>query len=406
MVNAQSQYNVSFAEGNKIVVINAENKISLQEVAIQYNIAQELLALYNQVPLSYQFNAGEEISIPLTETNFFRTTSVSSSNAKFSPIFYTVNKDESIQSLCMKFLVSENTMLKWNSNIQNKSNLNGSKIQVGWLKYGSLESESSNTYQAYENPAKATFKSDIKKDWNSAKNAVNSTWNKVGSSLKSKPKASNKMIQDSIKVTATPKINGTKVATEKFRVGFNSTMNSAGKGISKGASQFKNWISKKPKSTATLQNQIVNSELPKIEANAAIIQSKELIDVKSEEIDSVYNTMASEVVTEDVSNKVIQNVDQIEKVSTGALNVEGNTTWFYNGNLGSIYHVFTNAAPKGSSVVLWNKINNKSIVAKVLGPLSKSEEDENTIFILSENAMAELGAQRQIIKLTLQSIKD
>lgn len=395
-LRAQSEnHKVEMMDGNKVIVITNPSAIAAQDIAELYHVSLDVLAMYNQVNASAVFEANKEIIIPLSETNFFKTSSISSVNANFYPVYYTADTDESVTSICKKFLITTSTFTAWNKELD-QNNISGLDVQVGWLKFGSKDGDAAtyNTFKQTDGSIKPiNFSSEIKSDWKIVKSEVNETWKNVSKSL-NKGKASKEINKDVIVVVPkdVPNTNTTK-NSDNFKKELNTTWQSTKSGVSKTSAKVKNAFTKKNKQPAVKANEgnaQAQSNETKIDDNASV---EPFVDSVS--VDAVLNDAS------DATEAAIEVAANTENTANKANATSGNAAWFYSGSLGTTYHVFTNAAAKGTSIELLNPETNKKITATVLGPLSKDEEEQGTVFIVSENAMQPLGAKREIIQLKM-----
>lgn len=104
---------------------------SIYQIARDYHIRPSALLKFNDMGNETAIKYGQNIQIPLLETNFFKMGGLAEENG-YSPVVYKGNANESLSSLAKKHKVSESTLSKWNGGAS--SYTAGESLIVGWIK--------------------------------------------------------------------------------------------------------------------------------------------------------------------------------------------------------------------------------------------------------------------------------
>lgn len=127
---AKSNFVAQYKDGTYCISHSVEKGETLFQISRDYYLEPTVLAKYNNMPSNSKVEMNQRIDIPLTETNFFKTSSINAEYG-FQAIYYLID-DESLQDLAQKFYVDKSILKGWNSS---KEFIRGDMIIVGWLKY-------------------------------------------------------------------------------------------------------------------------------------------------------------------------------------------------------------------------------------------------------------------------------
>jgi hypothetical protein len=451
----QVQLFVQQVDGINALIIEVDSQSNLEQLAVKYNVAIDLLGMYNQSSATKVFSKGEKIIVPLTETNYFKNTAVVSKTHKYEPVFFKAENNETMLQICKRFLLSENTLRAWN--VKN-NNSDATIMQVGWLKCGGAANEAVNAkvYDYYNPSASNKYgykKEDFKRDVKNVTGGITKTFKpKSKKTANADTFASKENIPEPEAAQAT-NVKGPTTSTKKDRAAAikkksSDVQEEVSGDVKEGWQQIKGgvgkagtWIKKQTKSIKPNDN--TKKVQPKDATNNDNDLVKEVIDYKQEvtetnseatnnDLPSGEDTTISDAIdvavsapdeaasvaeeaanaAEEAAKIAIEHVKEaaakepdVETTKINVTNVielqKGSATWFYSGGLGSTYGIFTNVAPKGTLLKVFCEASNKTITAKVLGTLNKSDIEEGTMFIIGDNAKAALGASSKVIEVSV-----
>ena len=131
VVNAQN-YIVENYLGINCLAHNVVQGESFYQVAQRYFVRPSTLALVNNIENTDIELSGQKLYVPLTETNFYKTTGLESSVFTFEPVFYKVMNETSASEIANVFFITDKDINQWNKRMASPSS--GDKVIVGWLK--------------------------------------------------------------------------------------------------------------------------------------------------------------------------------------------------------------------------------------------------------------------------------
>jgi hypothetical protein len=444
-INAQIDSNFVVSQnGTNLIKLMVQESTTIKDISYRYNVSSELLALFNTYAVNDKILPNAIVTIPLTETNYYKNTSIGS-NQGFVPLFYIADETEKLVDVSRKFLIPEATLYKWN-NLKSQSLQFGAALQIGWLKDNQINFATNTTSKILqsENNLKyepnRTFKDDIKSDYQNAKKKISKSVNQLGKSIKtitsskSNQKQTTTILPDTIvgnplvdntamiaidSVPVKSNISFPKSSTKKLdlKKGFENTKNEIGKtftnigtsinkgidkiGGTKNKSYQKEQVEKDARIKAESQKLKEQQETKKanlvIESNTKVADAEivnndtKLIEKPIENDMEIpkYQKDNEDAVLYEKKEKKSEEVKIVEPkpISTNNNSAQkinpksGKAITFYAGAAG--FHLaYTDYAPKGSKIIVENKKNGKKIEATVLGPLQKNGQDSEGIFIL------------------------
>lgn len=431
--NTQAQTDSLFVtqqNGVNLVSISSTEVSTLQGVANMYNVSADIISLFNQYTFTDKIPANESVLLPLTETNYFK---LSSMNAQmgYLPIYYQPTIEEKVIEISKRFLVSESTLYKWNA-LNSQDIIADKAILVGWLKTNQTQNNIVvvGKKTSYQYTKDDTFSKDIKADYANAKAKVKSAAHQISKGIKTittpKPKlvtpivqTENVVVEDTLDVvpagfasSKSRSLQRTYInSKETVKEGVNKVGTTVNKGITKvtkivnrGYQQEK--LEREARLNAAQLPKKINTEVPAInnvakqelQADAEIINNDTTISAKevastkdevdipkyiNENADANIYDLAGSTPKAELNNTASANGKEINPKS-------GKAITFYSGSEG-MHLAITDYAPKDAKILVENKKNGKKIMAKVLGPMNKnSEEEAGLLILLSDTVKKEL----------------
>jgi hypothetical protein len=195
-------------------VLFVQHKIQVGETIFQlakdYSLRPAVLSQFNSLAYSTNLSEIPTIDIPLTETNFFKFSSLTE-NGGFLRVIYALESNMNANAICTRFGISSESFLKWNNSSQTTIFNTTDEVTIGWLKYAKIETKVAanneiNTYKSIEKPLEKSVTNTSEKEANgnrlSKKNSgdklkiisskiatsTSNTWHKIKNTLR--PKAS------------------------------------------------------------------------------------------------------------------------------------------------------------------------------------------------------------------------
>jgi LysM repeat protein len=384
-------------DGASIIKQKTQVEMSLLDIAEDFNISIDLLKLFNNYSDTQVLNIGTEINIPLTETNYFKNTKISTNNAVYYPVYYIPNTNDNMVSVCKKFFVTEFNLMNWN-NLKTTDIGTKDKLQIGWYKYGQ-NNNITNKEKAANRVAfntQSSFKEDVKRDWKSAQTKVRGVYNSV-SKTKIQSNNGNKT-----------KPNLKLIEKEKLKTDFNSAVDrtketfvTAGEKIQ---STVKQVGGNKVKKTTNPVKAIPKIEIAIIDTPKVELAG-EKIPQETNQPQGIYQLAGADTIVQinesEVGEAELSTINEMKPIQN-TNTTSGKAGWFYSGPIGNEYYVFTNKANKGEYVWVEAKLDNsKKIKAKVLGPLKEEELENEQIILVSDNAKDYFKAGNQLIDVNV-----
>ncbi len=429
--------------GNNVIVISKNKDCKLVQIAQEFNVTEELLAIFNGVEQNADFQAGQAITIPLTETNTVKNKNAAFNLPNFKALYHKTKLGQDIQDICKQYLLSPTTLKEWNA-ISNSNLQENTPVLVGWLKINDpsngIENEKSTTYNntnIIDNIAEGSKK---------VFNKFGQGLEKTGRNLLEAGKKINIMETDSIAYSAygidtVSMIDAplyqylrddifslyTKEARQntqkKIATGLDNTVGTVKSIFGNSKEKTKGWLEKNKQDKIARKAQ---AQKESYEKNKKLAEQQELaLQQKQAALETQKNKMANEKLKLEPSEKVesiydlagqsTQNntlegdngdIEIIEKprVPNSAKSLNGKATWFYVGSTGGTYYVFCNYAPKGATIRLTNANTNSYIDAKVLGSLTTNETKSGLVALVSDNAKEALGVENGEFSISLSNL--
>jgi hypothetical protein len=426
--NANAPLFVTQNGATNVVVIAQSVEATLAKIAAKYNVSQELLAVFNNKKTSDVFPENEEIIIPLVETNYIKKQNKSDNQNTYLGLYHQASANQELKELCRLYLVSASNILEWNQ-LKPNSNITGTNLLIGWLKVSAKD----------EMNTKAL--NDIKTSSKKITTSINSGINSVTKSMKdatNKLNINNLINTDSIAYDVTDEDTISRVSQPLVQLLTQDIFNeenkkllaSSGDKLKKSYAKVKGSIknvieSEKDKNYEAKQKAIqaqkdkallqeTNTSLKKEldeKNNSTAVEinqkdNKEIIT--SEKTESIYDLAKNhndeeKNDSENLSTEPDRNAknNSNEKLTKHSNKLSGNAAWFYVGSTGGTFYVFTNYAPKGSIISIFNPVIKASIIATVLGPLTNEEIKSGQIALISDNAKADLKCDTQDFQVEL-----
>ena len=402
-------------EGNFITYSVAKGE-SLGDIAEKFSIKTATLLKFNNMLLNSSLKPNQSISIPLTETNYFRLNGISTSDS-FLPIYYILESNIEKNNLCTQLGILVESFDKWNKTEYADHLITGEKVLVGWLKIGANPQEKSfpnkisrkeitNNNVKFEDPKKNPSYETPSKIVNSDNKLINKKINepiqkrehevvsllnpkakkklqtnllvklkKIFSSGGYEPYKSKKNEVDKKHINKVP--NSEKTA-EKSYLKAASLKETNNKKRLKEKNVVFSRIKKTINSSEKLSKPIIKTRPHKTKE----IQEKK-VSVKTKEI----------ALRENPKEKVASNFTINNEIKYLHLTnfKNGKASLFYAGNGSGKFYVVTNIAPKGEIVKVTNTSNGQYVMAEVIGSLPNTDISKGLLIKLSDNAKLPLG---------------
>jgi hypothetical protein len=437
-------YFVSQVNGTNVIIVKKSESMPLSLLAKEYSVSEELLSVFNNVERSESITANQEIVIPLTETNFIKDKLVATNSNLYRPLYHQGTENQSIQAISKMYLLPATKLLDWNK-IKTSTITDNTQLLVGWLRTTDpLKPESVSPITAGKKMVSSGI-NEISTGSQKVIEKVGDGLTDAGRRIKStaqKLSINNFIDVDSLAYSAED-IDTTSImemplvyqlSTEVMNADNLQLVNKTGEKIKTGfqsvKKSFKKLVDKKEdadakpkKSTAADKQKIQAEEFAKNKAafaaeEAAALQKEQ--DKKEAAAKKLAEQMPTEpqetiydLAKQNAQEAEIDNLTTEPKLTSAGVNItrtvaappkdfkSGRASWFYVGSTGGNYYIFTNFAPKGSNVNVFNSKTNKKIVAKVLGGLTAAEVQAGQIGLISENAKEDLGSKDLEIDITL-----
>ena len=396
-------------DGNFITYSVAKGE-SLGDIAKKFSIKTATLLKFNNMLLNSSLKPNQSISIPLTETNYFRLNGITTSDS-FLPIYYVVESNAEKNNLCTQLGILVESFDKWNKTEYADHLITGEKVLVGWLKIGTNPQEESlpnkiNRKEIANNNVKFE---DHKKhpSYETPSKIVNSD-NKLINKKNNEP--IQKREHEAVS-SLNPKVKK-KLQTNLFVI-IKKIFSSGG---------YEPYKSKKN----NVEKKIVN-KMPNIEKAVANTSPTAKYEVPLKEKINIFSRIRKSFSpSEKFSKLTIKNIPQIKKEiqqKKGLVKVKeivleknkienvesefaikneikplhlansknGKASLFYAGNKSGKIYIVTNIAPKGDIVKVTNTTNGHYIMAEVISSLPNTDISKGLLIKLSDNARLPLG---------------
>ncbi len=332
-------------DGNFITYSVAKGE-SLGDIAKKFSIKTATLLKFNNMLLNSSLKPNQSISIPLTETNYFRLNGITTSDS-FLPIYYLLESNIEKNNLCNQLGILIESFDKWNKTEFADHLITGEKVLVGWLKIGAnLQEESLSNKISRKEITNNNVKFEDHKKYPSYE-----TPSKI---VNSDNKLINKKINEPI---------------QKRDHEVVSSLN--------------------PKAEKKLYNRLLES-IKKI-YNSVFTYNVHLKKAKKPTINSVKvkEIIVEEKLKESIeSNFTIKNEIKPLHLTNSKI---GKASLFYAGTKSGKIYIVTNLALKGEIVKVTNTRNGQYVMAEVISSLPNADISKGLLIKLSENARLPLG---------------
>ncbi len=426
-INSLAQVNKFYVvpvDGANVVPIILKERTTWYNLAEDYNCALDLLKLFNEGS-TLQENA--VVNIPLTETNYFKNTKVTS--GIYQPLYFSVSNTDNVKTICKKFIVPESNLFSWN-NLKDNSLASGQELQIGWFKNGSINTSdiANKNYKsdvAYNK--QSTFKADVKKDFNNAKNKIKNLFSaktkkgnstitineqlienkKLESDINNDIATNNKTVNKSNANSLTDFSNAKVWEKNKFKQDFNAAVKRTKTSLGFNATK-PNAVNTMVSNPITTKDSLANTkemtkEVDKIKEEKEETTKTSIYDLATINKSNVMDTTLTkkDIETEEITHK-------IESTTTTTSTIQkqvgkGNAGWFYSGAIGNEYYAFTNLATRGAYLEV--KYLTTTIKVKVLGQLKTEELNEDKVILLSDNAKTTFGVSNKLISVVISAVQ-
>jgi LysM repeat protein len=332
-------------DGNFITYSVAKGE-SLGDIAKKFSIKTATLLKYNNLLLNSSLKPNQSISIPLTETNYFRLNGITNSDS-FLPIYYILESNIEKNILCTQLRILVESFDKWNKTEYADHLITGEKVLVGWLKIGTISQEESL-------PNKISRKEITNNNVKFEDHKMHPTYETPSKIVNSDNKIIDKKFNEPI---------------QKREHEVVSSLNP--KAIKKLNDRLSGSIKKIYQSIFTYNVDLKNAKKPIINS----VKVKEIVveEIFKESIDSNF-TIKNEIKSSHLANSK-----------------NGKASLFYAGNKSGKIYIVTNLAPKGDIVKVTNTTNGHYIMAEVISSLPNTDISKGLLIKLSDNARLPLG---------------
>ena len=332
-------------DGNFITYSVAKGE-SLGDIAKKFSIKTATLLKYNNLLLNSSLKPNQSISIPLTETNYFRLNGITNSDS-FLPIYYILESNIEKNILCTQLRILVESFDKWNKTEYADHLITGEKVLVGWLKIGTISQEESL-------PNKISRKEITNNNVKFEDHKMHPTYETPSKIVNSDNKIIDKKFNEPI---------------QKREHEVVSSLNP--KAIKKLNDRLSGSIKKIYQSIFTYNVDLKKAKKPIINS----VKVKEIVveEIFKESIDSNF-TIKNEIKSSHLANSK-----------------NGKASLFYAGNKSGKIYIVTNLAPKGDIVKVTNTSNGQYVMAVVISSLPNADISKGLLIKLSENAKFPLG---------------
>jgi LysM repeat protein len=451
----------SVVDGKNVLTVRFTSQMPLAKISNDYNVSEELLRLFND-KLPAKVEAGDEIIVPLVESNYYKNTSLQLKNGMYLPLYHIVNEGETLLSIARSYLLPETSIMRWND-LTVAQVKQDDVLLIGWLRFGNQQT----AFNKAEDSRLQQIKSDVGRTVQNAKEKIGTTASNVGDKIKENTKpveVEKPAIIDSTK-NALKDIrkdirSGVAVVNEKFRKlqdDITTRSNKLTKNVSTSYSKekekldkereertkkkeaekqaklaaspvVKEWVDTKKEADKVQQEKIVPPEVkapPAVEVKEVAKQEVAVEEVKTNETNSLYDlagTQSTEAAKESEEKieeaKLLADLEkaaeekQKEKVPAKPAVANPKTksikkvtaAWFYTGELGSEYFAITNLVAEGKLILITNPNTGKQVQATVMGKLSEDELASGLNLLLSSTAQTALGTTAPKVNLQVAEI--
>jgi hypothetical protein len=333
-------------EGN-FITYKILKEESIADIAKKFCIKTEMLIQFNNLRFNADLKINQTLSIPLTETNYFKLNGIKNS-AGYIPIYYYLESNTIKKNLCLQLNVLVETFDKWNHTEYTDNLISGEDFFVGWLKID-----------------------------------TNTQINQLPVEIINKEKASNNDVKfENFKMQP---------SHETISKNTNSDIKSSDKKnhnpIQKNEQEVV--LSRNPKEKKKLKNQFLsslNTIYHSIFTNKVLLKKEEKPTINPVKIEEI---VVKEKTKENVESKISSEKAQEFKDFVSSKN--GNASLFYAGNSNGKFYVVTNIAAKGKTVKVTNIKNGKYLMAEVISVLSNKDVGKGLLIKLSDNSKSTLG---------------
>jgi LysM repeat protein len=451
----------SVLEGKNVLTVRFTSQMPLAKISNDYNVSEELLRLFND-KLPSKVEAGDEIIVPLVESNYYKNTSLQLKNGMYLPLYHIVNEGETLLGIARSYLLPETSIMRWND-LTVAQVKQDDVLLIGWLRFGNQQT----AFNKAEDSRLQQIKSGVGRTVQNAKEKIGTTANNVSDKIKENTKpvdVEKPSIIDSTK-NALKDIrkdirSGVAVVNEKFKKlqdDITKRSNKLTKNVSTSYSKekekldkereertkkkeaekqaklaaspvVKEWVDTKKEAVKVQQEKSVQ---PEVKAPAAVEvkevpqQEVALDEVKTNETNSLYDlagTQNTEAVKEidaktdeakllaELENAAEQKLKDKPQAKQLVTNPKTKVTkkvaaaWFYTGELGSEYFAITNLVAEGKLILITNPNTGKQVQATVMGKLSEDELASGLNLLLSSTAQAALGTTAPKVNLQVAEI--
>lgn len=127
---AQSDFIVAEEEGTLYINHRVMDQETLTDIATYYSLRQSALEKMNGISADKPLKIGQEIKIPLTETNYYKGFE-SKNRPEYEALKYFIGSSENLQRIAQHLFLEERFLKNWNPQSGFRR---GDLITVGWIK--------------------------------------------------------------------------------------------------------------------------------------------------------------------------------------------------------------------------------------------------------------------------------
>ncbi len=424
---SQQKIEVIVFDGIPCIVHNVKIGENVYELGRYYNTRPATINLINNLDNTASLKGIKEIFVPLTETNYFTSLGINDDDKNYITLYYSKKINESIDDISTLFFVSISKLKKWNNdNFDNKIKIGYVKIStnkqdvpmfiVAEKKFFVEQIKNSEIEKQESSIARKNF-IDLKKELPIAKNDINKSIVKkstvetqiIKPKIIEEKKQENQSVKNNsdlnIDINPEKKIEKytTTSITKKAPINLFEKEREREK-ASFVKSLFKSSNSYKKEKERALKNKIiVNNTIKKEVVENKNVLKVDVIKNNIEEIKEVkfvepteniaLNTSKNKIEPVEDKNKVVVVENSLQRLSLNNTS-KGKGAYFFSGNIGGRFYVFTNLVSKGSIVKVMNNKNKKYILAEVMSSLPNKDVQNGFLIKISENAKYPLGQEK------------
>ncbi|MFZ4752383.1 MAG: LysM peptidoglycan-binding domain-containing protein [Chitinophagaceae bacterium] len=427
LTKAQFDFIVAEEEGTLYINHRVMDQETLTDIASYYSLRQSALEKMNGISADKPLKVGQEIKIPLTETNYYKGFD-SKNRPEYEALKYFIGSSENLQRIAQHLFVEERFLKNWNPQTGFRR---GDLITVGWIKIVGMKPPVNISKPNEVNGQVSPIKKGIPVRGQSGQKTIKPAQTKMAQPrvVKNDPnRTAGKNSVNTPKRAQTPPVSTKQQAPKNNQLV--ETKNKPEQSEPKLEKEENTCApAKQKKSLKERWNQLVNGETkktsPEKKKNNSV--SKPMVAKKEklieQSVEKQKEAVSENKQQENVPNEVAENKQQemvddpfaeaaaeIKKEKSLSSEVKqlkfnaqkiGKAAYFFSGPIGGKFYVVTNLVAKGELVKVVNTANGKFAIAEVIGTLPGNDLTKGLIFKISDNAKLPLGQKNSVFNVQI-----